>query len=463
VTLLFLRVGFPGSEAERVDALWGAVQRTAREQGLAEAGLTIRGGGDLLDVRAEHGALLRAAVAASAVTISLVLLALFAYFRRFRALPLLGLAMAPPLLATFAFAAGTVGALNASSAFLNSIVIGNGINPNIIWLARFFEGRRRGVERVRPCASRGRTATRRRPRAPARRVPRLELPRRAAGLAILRPRTVLATSAVLSLGSAALVAWAVARDPMEYDFRNLQARRDPGSEVDAVNALVGEVVDETMSGSALAVLLPKPGDARQVQDDLEAARAEAEAAAAEAGDTERPATAYGAVRTVFDLLPEDQNAKVPLLGDIRTLLLDARRFADPETQARIDDELPPDDAAHGPRGPAGGGHPPLHRAGRHPFEPGSGAEQLRGRHGDQRGDLPRCGDPDPARGPPAAGPAPAPAPAGGPAPFAPRLRPGHDLRAKKEPSSVNRRELVAIGGVVVPHPGRLLAGWGAGE
>ena len=48
--------------------------------------------------------------------------------------------------ATFAFAEFSVDYLNTSTAFLGAIVLGNGINPNIIWLARYFEERRGGAD-----------------------------------------------------------------------------------------------------------------------------------------------------------------------------------------------------------------------------------------------------------------------------------------------------------------------------
>ena len=47
----------------------------------------------------------------------------------------------------FAIAALTIGYLNTNTAFLGSIILGNGINFGIILLARYFEERRRrGVE-----------------------------------------------------------------------------------------------------------------------------------------------------------------------------------------------------------------------------------------------------------------------------------------------------------------------------
>ena len=59
---------------------------------------------------------------------------------------LLGTGLVPPVLASFAVADITVDSLNASTAFLGSIIIGNGVNPNIIWLSRYFEQRRRGSD-----------------------------------------------------------------------------------------------------------------------------------------------------------------------------------------------------------------------------------------------------------------------------------------------------------------------------
>ncbi|MEO7328163.1 MAG: MMPL family transporter, partial [Minicystis sp.] len=77
------------------------------------------------------------------------------YYRNVRALPIL---LGPLFVgATLTFAAGRVGIgyLNPNTAFLGSIIIGNGINPGIILLARYFEERKGGasVEDALPRAS----------------------------------------------------------------------------------------------------------------------------------------------------------------------------------------------------------------------------------------------------------------------------------------------------------------------
>ena len=68
------------------------------------------------------------------------------YFRRFRSIPLTG---APAVLGTvmaFAVAEMAFGYLNSSTAFLGSIIIGNGINYAIVLMSRYEEHRSRGSD-----------------------------------------------------------------------------------------------------------------------------------------------------------------------------------------------------------------------------------------------------------------------------------------------------------------------------
>ena len=86
------------------------------------------------------------------------------YFRRLRAIPLTGI---PALIGTvmaFAVAELAFGYLNSSTAFLGSIIIGNGINYAIVLMSRYEEHRARGddAERRRSrCALGGHLARRR--------------------------------------------------------------------------------------------------------------------------------------------------------------------------------------------------------------------------------------------------------------------------------------------------------------
>jgi predicted RND superfamily exporter protein len=81
--------------------------------------------------------------------LALVVLSIVGFFRSFWALPILGV----PLLLGSVCAFGAVALpplsirhLNSNTAFLGSIVVGNGINTGIILLARFGEERDRGAE-----------------------------------------------------------------------------------------------------------------------------------------------------------------------------------------------------------------------------------------------------------------------------------------------------------------------------
>jgi hypothetical protein len=111
-----MRVGFAGDVATRVEEM----------EGLAT---------DL----SVSGALVSLAVIAAIVL----------FFRSWRALPILGIPMLLGTVLTFGIAALpplSIRYLNSNTAFLASIIIGNGVNFGIILLARFMEERARGAE-----------------------------------------------------------------------------------------------------------------------------------------------------------------------------------------------------------------------------------------------------------------------------------------------------------------------------
>jgi uncharacterized protein len=103
-----------------------------------QVGLT----GDVMAQLEERAALESDLVLATAVCVTLVCLVVIVFYGRFRAIPFVGI----PALMGVAFAFGCAelffGYLNASTAFMGSIVVGNGINFPIIQLARYEEERR---------------------------------------------------------------------------------------------------------------------------------------------------------------------------------------------------------------------------------------------------------------------------------------------------------------------------------
>jgi uncharacterized protein len=142
------------------------------------------------------------------------------------------------------------------------------------------------------------------------------------------PAVPLVLAALASIaGGVAIWRW-VEADPIEYDFRNLQSQSydDP---LQVINRRVAESVDEATNGSAIAVLAQSPQDARHVGRQLTRAH-----------DGSR---AFGSVRTVYDLLPVDQEQKLPLLHEIRDLLIEVRPHVDEEQARFIDENLPPED------------------------------------------------------------------------------------------------------------------------
>jgi predicted exporter len=143
------------------------------------------------------------------------------------------------------------------------------------------------------------------------------------------PRRVLGVSAVLGVAAIGLCVWAVIEDPIEYNFRNLRSVREESSRASVLNGRVKSIVGGSGAGQAIAVVMPSVEETLFVKAELERLR-----------DTEN--AAFGKVRSLDDLLPQKQAEKAPLLSEIRKLLLDARRFAKPDKQKQIDENLPPE-------------------------------------------------------------------------------------------------------------------------
>jgi predicted RND superfamily exporter protein len=74
--------------------------------------------------------------------VAMVLLVVFLYFLRVRALIALGISIGIGCIWSLAFARISVGHLNIATGFLVSIIAGNGINAMVIWMARYLEARR---------------------------------------------------------------------------------------------------------------------------------------------------------------------------------------------------------------------------------------------------------------------------------------------------------------------------------
>jgi predicted RND superfamily exporter protein len=316
--------------------------------------------------------------------VSVVLLIIVVFFRRPRSIVLLGTGLVPPVLASFAVADLTVDSLNASTAFLGSIIIGNGVNPNIIWLSRYFEERRGGAD-VRDGIFGAHTNTWLAtmiasgaaalaygslmitdfrgfrdfgiiggvgmvfcwvsaltilPAAVAayegvRPLPESTSKKRGGGfadgfaaIASRMPKSVVIGSVLLSAISIALVTYAFIQDPFEYDFRNLRSVREEGhSEASLVQWRVNDILASHEQGRGIAVLADSLEDLPVLEAQLD----------------EMPPGIHSGHHSLLEFLPSDTDEKLSLLEEIRELALEIRdKVESEETIRKIDDNLPPE-------------------------------------------------------------------------------------------------------------------------
>ncbi|MBF0491698.1 MAG: MMPL family transporter [Deltaproteobacteria bacterium] len=90
----------------------------------------------------EYQTLIDDIVETALLCIFLVALAVFVYFRRLRMVVLMAWAIANGVAWTFAITQGEIGYLTTQTAFLGSIIVGNGINYSLIFMARYLEERK---------------------------------------------------------------------------------------------------------------------------------------------------------------------------------------------------------------------------------------------------------------------------------------------------------------------------------
>jgi uncharacterized protein len=146
---LIVLVKPPGSAVSLDDnqRLFGTVETMVKELKPASFHPSIRigYGGEVRSVIEAQEALVRDLLVSTILVLSTVAVALLLYYRAWRAIPLLVLPLFAGVAGTFALSRGVIHYLNPNTAFLGSIIIGNGINAGIILLARYFEERRRGA------------------------------------------------------------------------------------------------------------------------------------------------------------------------------------------------------------------------------------------------------------------------------------------------------------------------------
>jgi hypothetical protein len=144
VQMMILHLGFSTGDVDKDRELVAKLDAIADQIHAELPDVTLGVAGDAPVSLAEHDAILSGMLRATLVTVALVLIALVWYFRSALAIGALSWSLTVGTLATFAFAKLTLGYLNAATAFLSSIVIGNGINVGILVTARYLEELRAG-------------------------------------------------------------------------------------------------------------------------------------------------------------------------------------------------------------------------------------------------------------------------------------------------------------------------------
>jgi uncharacterized protein len=382
--LILVRAGFSAEDGTRgrklLDLLVEAADATRSEVG---PGVSIGMTGDVITTLGEHRALINGMLVSTLFTVALVMFALLLFYRSSLAVGALLWSLAVGVLLTFGFTKLTIGHLNLASAFLSSIVVGNGINFGIVLLARYLEERRGGLEGVEAIAAamagtapgtlaaalaaataygslavtqfRGFrdfgliggvgmllcwiTAYTVFPAALAALEHRRKMrvrpePRVGTFLARIvphRPRTVAIGSLVcLALLGAATVRF-LTTDPLESNLGNLRSRSSDIAQASAWMAKFDKAFGHGISGG---FILAVP---RRVEAALVAAKLRRVDEGKSAGQR-----LFSHISTLDDLLPDEQAAKLKVLADIRRLIDRVLPRLAPDERRKLTELRPPD-------------------------------------------------------------------------------------------------------------------------
>jgi predicted RND superfamily exporter protein len=349
--------------------------------------LEVAYGGYVSNTILEHNALAEDLVWATVLVVLAVALAMTIYYRTWKSIPAVGIPLFAGTFATFGLAELFVGHLNSNTAFLGSIVVGNGINVGLILFARYIEERRRGLAPLPAMETavdttwlatltaalsagvayaslmstefRGfnqfgligglgmtlswlsayvvtpplaLTWERRGSLVKPRERPARPLFTLAVSHVVERwPRATVAVAAAVTLASLGGVA-RFAREPIEYDFsrlRDLRALREGGPAWwdQRVTSIFGSQLTPTV------LLAGDEAEAREVARRLEAKRRQNGAA-----------STIGSVVSVASFVPEAQEEKLPVVRQIRELLGPTTLGMLPaEQRERVARILPPPD------------------------------------------------------------------------------------------------------------------------
>jgi uncharacterized protein len=363
--MIIVRATFPSTDLSKSRSVNDQVQAAiSATRAVAGVGVRIGTTGDIATVMIEQSGIVRGMTLATLITVVVVAVGLLLYYRSLAALAVIFGALAVGTIATLGFARLSVGHLNSATAFLISIVIGNGINfpmlvvaryleerrhqlPNLEAVTRAWDGTRRGttaaaltafvaygslmVTNFRGfrdfgiigavgtllCWASGYTVA---PAALSILGRRGHFDRRASAPAIgrwlagLLPRRTGWALTGLGVAAPVLVVMAaayVASDPIEYNLRNLRASGVEAREARRWQTKLDDAFGRGISGG-FVVALDRAEDVPPVAQQLR------ELTSRLGGREAGPLLAR--ISTLEDMLPQDQPRRMALLREIRRLI-----------------------------------------------------------------------------------------------------------------------------------------------
>lgn len=367
----------PVSGKKATEELKAAVARVVAETNPKgfDPGMEVRFTGDIITGAEEYEAIVNDLSHVGGWGVAGVLVSVLLFFLRIRTVMVMGATILVALLWTFGLTRFTVGYLNSSTGFLVSIIAGNGINYGIMYMARYIEARRdermsvpdavlvahkdswiptlsaagtaclaygslivtdfRGFKHFgiiggygmllcwlvtylfMPAilaASEGVT--------PMFKPSESETLTKARGyygiafakLARLAPRTLSVVGIVLGLASVALAARYLAHDPMEYDMAKVRNERKDRTAAGELSKKVDRVVGR-LGQDGMAIMTER-------LDQVPLLKAELDKRLAAAPPDKKP---FEKVVTIYSLLPDRQEEKIPLIETIRDRIERARK------------------------------------------------------------------------------------------------------------------------------------------
>ncbi len=393
------RSPIPGGDLEKTGPALEKVRAAVAEAKASKpefAGIRVGYAGDMPTGFIEYDRIRNDLLSVGASGIGLVLTAVLLYFMRLRAVLVMGITIGVGLVWTFGLTQLVIGHLNVATGFLVSIVAGNGINVGILYQARYFEERRLGastaealrtsvlatwqptviaalasaasyvsllvtdfsafrhfgfiaasgmllcwvaktlmvppllllLERQKPLLQDGGTGLVARVRRAGMSYGKLF-----AWIVPKAPRLLAATGAIMVLAGIIACVGYIRRDPIEYDLRITENDPSHNEELHHVWDAVFDILGSGNSG--VVVLADTPEDARELETKLKADLAAAPP----------DAKPFEAVHTLWDLVPEDQEAKLPVLLRIGERLerARARGFITDADWHKIEKAMPPHD------------------------------------------------------------------------------------------------------------------------